>query len=192
MPDLYGRSAQVTRRSTTGNRNVDECCGKLRPMLSPASADYPPHEREWDEAVLEASRLAWVVHEYDREQVARLVEYLEQTGKVRPVLVALAAMVDVEQPLSELVAWVNERHDTEVQAAARKPWQRDSYPLCLPELDGAPEGTTSPHGTPARYNAGCRGDGCSLARKDYDSYRYRLRQEARDASHTDDADSVSV
>lgn len=147
----------------------------------PSPADLPQHERECADAVLEASRLAWVVHEYDREQVGRLIEHLEHAGKVRRVLVALAAMVDVDRPLSELVAWVDERHDRQqAEAEARRPWQRASYPPCLPELDQSPPGTTSPHGTPSRRNAGCRGEGCVLARKDYDSFRYAQRRREAD------------
>lgn len=157
----------------------------------PSPANYPQHERDCDTAVLEASRLAWVVHEYDREQVAQLVTHLEKSGRVRDVLVALAAMIDVERPLSEMLAWVHDRHDSAAVAATRKPWQRESYPVCLPELDGAPAGCTSPHGTQARHTAGCRGEGCVQARKDYDAWRYATRASRADDTYPDDANKVS-
>jgi hypothetical protein len=147
----------------------------------PSPADYSQAERDHDQAVLEAARLAFVVHEYDRAAVAALVEHLRHSRRLEKVLVALAVMVDIDKPLHELVGWMHAHHDRAVAAAERKPWERESYPLCLPELDGSPEGCQSKHGTPARHTAGCRGEGCVQARKDYDAWRWRER---RDAAHT--------
>lgn len=155
----------------------------------PSPADYSQAERDHDQVVLEASRLAFVVHEYDREAVAALVDHLRRSRRLEKVLVALAVMVDVDKPLTALVGWMHDHHDRAAAAADRKPWERESYPLCLPELDGSPEGCQSKHGTPARHTAGCRGEGCVQARKDYDAWRYTQR---RDAGHTDpDAHPVS-
>jgi hypothetical protein len=149
---------------------VEDRCVNLRSVPSPGGLS----DAALDAAVLEGSRLAFVVHEYDREQVCKVIRHLEETGQVRAVLVALAAMVDVEERPTNMLAWLHQRADREA-AAARKPWQRAEYPSCDPAQDRSPGGTVSLHGTPARHTAGCRGEGCRAARADYDKHRYQLR-----------------
>lgn len=139
---------------------VDGDCANLAAMPSPQ--DYLTDE-ELDAAVLEAQRLAFVVHEYDRDAVHALIRHIGDEKMTCAVMVALAAMVDVEKPVSELLGWV-------LAAAERKPWERSWYPECDPEQDRSSPGCRSRHGTPARHTAGCRGAGCRLARKDYDAW----------------------
>lgn len=140
----------------------------------PSPRDYLTDE-DLTRAVLEATRLAWVVHEYDRDQVCAVLGHIAAEGQLNAVVVALAAMVDVDRSPTQMLAWLDVAA-TESEERARKPWMREEpYAACLPELDGSPDGCSSLHATPARYNSGCRGAGCCQARADYDSFRYRVR-----------------
>jgi hypothetical protein len=128
----------------------------------PSPHDYLTDD-DLDAAVLEAQRLAFVVHEYDREQVHALISHIADEKMTCAVMVVLAAMVDIDKPVSELLGWV-------LAAAERKPWERAWYPECDPAQDKSTAGARSRHGTPSRHTAGCRGAGCRLARKDYDAW----------------------
>lgn len=136
-------------------------------MLSVPAASIPPEEAAWNTSVLEALRVVQVVREYDKAQIGKLLGHLRDSGRTEGVLVALAALVPDDQPVSSLLGWID---DDEVERKARRPWERDAYPPCNPDLDRSPRGTSARHGSPSRYNAGCRGEGCSLARHDYDCW----------------------
>src|SRR4051794_4984939 len=100
----------------------------------PSPQDYLTDE-VLDAAVLEAQRLAFRGHQYDREQGHQLVRHLEDEKMTCAVLVTLAAMVDVDKPISELLGWV-----LAAEQESRKPWQRAWYPPCDPEADKSSPG----------------------------------------------------
>jgi hypothetical protein len=111
-----------------------------------------------------AVQLIGAVRDCDRRAVAELL-----LGADMPALaITLAAMVDDEQRLADLLSWTE--------------FDLRLHPLCDPSLDGSPASSTSPHGTRSRHNKGCRGAACKAAESEYQRGRYQRDRERRQAS----------
>jgi hypothetical protein len=75
------------------------------------------------------------------------------------VAVVLAAMVDDNQSMRDLLRWTT--------------YSVTLSPTCDPQLDRSPVGTRAVHGTRSRYTAGCRGEGCRQAESEYQRARHQ-------------------
>lgn len=106
-------------------------------------------------AVVAAQQLAGLVHDYDPQAVA---DWLEARSRddLQAACVALAAMVDVTQPPSVLLAWLSPD-----RLPSRAPWP-----------------VKKPCGTRAAYERGCRCVPCVVAARAYYRQSKRRKREA--------------
>lgn len=101
-----------------------------------------------------AVQLVGAVRDRDPDSVATLLADADMPA----LAVTLAAMVDDDQRVAELLAWT--AYDVRLT------------PTCDPALDRSPATTRAVHGTRSRYNRGCRGAGCVRAEREYQHLRY--------------------
>jgi hypothetical protein len=111
-------------------------------------------------SIPDALRLVDAIHSDDE---TLLVETYS-TGDLPALLVVLAALVDTDRTLHDMLAWV----------------QRPGVPpsLCDPADWGASKDSSAPHGSHNRYTAGCRGVGCRAAESAYSGARKRTKRDA--------------
>lgn len=110
-------------------------------------------------ALPHALALIDAVHTRDQSASHRII----RSADLPALAVALAALVDDNQRVAELLAWTS--HEIRI------------VPACDPSLDHSPTTTRAVHGTRSRYTAGCRGDACRQAESAYQHDRY-LRSKA--------------
>ncbi len=109
------------------------------------------------EAIPDALALIHAVHTHDEQLLVRTYSSSDLPGLV----VALAALVDTDRSLNDLLGWVDR---PEVPSA-----------LCDPRDWGPSHHSTALHGTRSRYQAGCRGAGCKSAENTHQRERRRQR-----------------
>ncbi len=109
------------------------------------------------EAIPDALALIHAVHTHDEQLLVRTYSSSDLPGLV----VALAALVDTDRSLNDLLGWVD----------------RPAVPLalCDPRDWGSSHHSTAVHGTRSRYQAGCRGAGCKTAENTHQRERRRQR-----------------
>lgn len=109
------------------------------------------------EAIPDALALIHAVHTHDEQLLVRTYSSSHLPGLV----VALAALVDTDRTLSDLLSWA----------------ERPTVPaaLCDPRDWGPSHHSTAVHGTRSRYQAGCRGAGCKTAENTHQQHRRRQR-----------------
>lgn len=106
-----------------------------------------------------AVQLVGAVRDRDPEAVAQVMRGVDMPALV----VTLAAMVDDDMRVTDLLAWT--AYDVRLT------------PLCDPALDRSGS-SRAVHGTRSRYTAGCRGAACVQAERIYQRERY-LRDQAK-------------
>lgn len=117
-------------------------------------------ERRFYAAIPDALALIDAVHTGEQ------IEMRNVLASTDPLVlcVVLAGLVDQDKTVSELLAWATHAPAVPV--------------LCHPSDDGSPPSCTSNHGTRSRHLAGCRGEACVAAEREYQRTRPRKRVSA--------------
>ncbi|MDQ3383359.1 MAG: hypothetical protein M3519_06210 [Actinomycetota bacterium] len=115
------------------------------------------------DAIPDALTLIHAVHTHDEQLLVRTYSSSHLPG----LIVALAALVDTDRSLNDLLGWA----DRPTVPAA----------LCDPRDWGSSHHSTALHGTRGRYQAGCRGAGCKTAENTHQRERRRQRNLAQPA-----------